>query len=703
MFRRSTLLAPLLIAVTATVLMLLPLGATASPQDPAPASPRAMTPRDVARVRTVGEVAISPNGASIAYTVSVQRDLEEDDNGPAFSRLRMIGFDGEDDRPFVSGEINVSHLRWTPDGRYLSYLARREGDEHTSIWAIPAVGGESMRVFAHDSGIAGFEWRADGHALAFVVTDAPDGALDALDDRGFNQEIYEEDFLARHVWTVDLPEGVGAEPGEPVVLDAIPGHPHHVAWSPDGARVVTDPAPTPLIDDRYMFRRLRIAAAESGVVEAAIENAGKLGAFRFADDGDSIVMISAADINDPSEGRLMIVTPETEAPSDLLPGLEGHVADFDILPDGRIVYLANVGVATRIGVVGANGDGNEILWEDDRIVIDAISLDAAGSHLALVAESPTMPREVFAMRAAGGANPTRLTRTNPWLDEVAFGQQEVVRWPAADGLEIEGILILPLGRADGQRVPTIVVAHGGPESHYKHGWLTGYSSPGHVAAGAGYAVFYPNYRGSTGRGVAFSKADQGDGVGAEFEDVVAGVDWLIESGIADHDRVGITGGSYGGYFTAWASTFHSDRFAAGVIFVGVSDQLSKTGTSDIANELELVHRLTTPYENLQLFLDRSPILYIDDAHTPLLILHGKDDPRVNPGQSRELHRALKLKGDVPVRLVLYPGEGHGNRRAAARYDYSLRMMRWFDHFLMNAGTEAPDWRLDYGLDDKGEE
>ncbi len=248
-------------------------------------------------------------------------------------------------------------------------------------------------------------------------------------------------------------------------------------------------------------------------------------------------------------------------------------------------------------------------------------------------------------------------------------------------------------------MPTIVVVHGGPESHYRNGWLTSYSMPGQMAAGRGYAVLYPNYRGSTGRGVAFAKADQGDGMGAEFEDVLAGIDYLVERGLTDADRVGITGSSYGGYATAWGSTRHSQRFAAGVMFVGISDQLSKTGTSDIPKEMELVHWLSNPYENPDLFLERSPVMHVSGAQTPLLILHGKEDPRVNPGQSRELYRALKMMTDVPVRLVLYPGEGHGNRRAAARYDYSLRMLRWFDWYLKEGGAELPPWQIDYELEE----
>ncbi len=675
-----------------------PPASAALPQTTVTGQTRILTPKDVARIQAVDQVAISPNGSAIAYTLSVPREPGRGENGSAWSELHMVSFDGSDRRPFVTGSVSVSQLAWTPNGMFVSYLARREGDEHRSLYIIPVDAGESVRVFQFESDIEAFAWRPDGRALALVAEEPAPAELEALKAKGFNQEIYEEDWQPRRLFVLELPRGPDGTPGALRKLDALPGHPWHVAWSPDGSRLLTDVSPTPLTDDRYMFRRLHVIDAGSGAVLARIDNPGKLGAFRWSPDGKTIAVISAADIHDPSEGRLMAVDAAGGPLRDLLPDLEGHVEAFEFAEDGRLVYLAAVGVVSRVGRVRVDGRDREPLFEGAEPVLGGLSLDRRGRRLALVAESPQMPPDVYALRVDRRAEPVRLTDVNPWLTEVQLGEQEVVRWTAADGLEIEGLLIHPIRRAGGDRVPTIVVAHGGPESHFKNGWLTRYSYPGQMAAGRGYAVFYPNYRGSTGRGVAFAKADQGDGVGAEFDDVLAGIDALIQRGIADGDRVGITGGSYGGYFTAWGATKHSERFAAGVMFVGVSDQLSKTGTSDIPNELELVHWLTNPYENLELFLERSPILYVKQADTPLLILHGKEDPRVNPGQSMELYRALKVKGDVPVRLVLYPGEGHGNRKAAARYDYSLRMLRWFDHFLMEARTDVPDWRIDYGLE-----
>jgi dipeptidyl aminopeptidase/acylaminoacyl peptidase len=278
---------------------------------------------------------------------------------------------------------------------------------------------------------------------------------------------------------------------------------------------------------------------------------------------------------------------------------------------------------------------------------------------------------------------------------VTLARQEVVRYAARDGLEIEGLLVHPLTRAEGERVPLILAVHGGPEAHYSNGWLSTYALPAQPAAAQGYAMFFQNYRASTGRGVAFSKLNHGRPAKEEFDDLVDGVDFLIERGLVDGARVGITGGSYGGYASAWGATYYSERFAASVVFVGLTDKIGMMGTTDIATELHDVHYLTWPWENWTLFTEASPIYYAKQSKTPTLILHGEADPRVHVSQGYSLYRYLQLAGQAPSRLVLYPGEGHGNQRGASRWDYSLRLMRWMDHYLKGPGGEMPPYALDH--------
>ena len=311
-------------------------------------------------------------------------------------------------------------------------------------------------------------------------------------------------------------------------------------------------------------------------------------------------------------------------------------------------------------------------------------------------------REVY---AAGGASPgfRRLTDSNPWLQDVSLATQRAVRWKARDGLELEGLFIEPLHDGLGDPPPLIMIAHGGPEGHFRNGWNSSYSRPGQLAAAEGFAVFFPNYRGSTGRGVAFSKMGQGDAAGPEFDDLIDGLDYLVAEGLVDGKRVGVAGGSYGGYATAWLGTRYTERFRAGVMFVGISNKLSKALTTDIPYEDVLVHTRYDPWARLEYSMERSPLSYVERSRTALLIAGGTGDSRVHPSQSLQFYRALKMVGKTPVRYVRYPGEGHGNRRAAARNDYTHRLIRWMRHFVADGATELPPWDLELGVDEEEDE
>jgi len=357
-----------------------------------------------------------------------------------------------------------------------------------------------------------------------------------------------------------------------------------------------------------------------------------------------------------------------------------------------IVLVGARGTGTEVVTVPVAGGSRTPLVAPGPAVWDGVHRAADGT-LVLLGESAAHPPEVFLAEGPGAA-PRKLTDSNPWLAQRALAPQRTVVFEARDGLKLEGLLVEPLGRKGDARVPLVVVVHGGPEGHFSDGWLTRYANPGQVLAGKGFAVFYPNYRGSTGRGLAFSKTSQGDPAGKEFDDLVDGVDHLVKAGLVDPARVGITGGSYGGYATAWGATFYSERFAAGVMFVGISDLASKGGTTDIPVEDIEVHLMSDPWKRADLNRERSPLTWVEKARTPLLILHGTDDPRVHPTQSLMLYRYLKRRGQVPVRLVRYPGEGHGNRRAASQLDLSIRLVRWFEHYLQGPGGAPPPSEVD---------
>lgn len=647
-----------------------------------------MTLEQVAGLRAVAQARVSPDGRQVAYALSIPRTIGSDDDGPGWAELHVADANGAS-RGFVTGKVNVASIAWLPDGQDIAYLAKRQGDELRALYRIPVGGGESRVVAKLKSDIASFSLSPDGRQVALLATAQESDALKALKKRGFTQKVYEEDWRATELWIAPVGEG-GAAPRRVPVQGSV----QSVAWSPAGDRLALVVTPRQLTDDTLVFGKVRIIAPD-GKVLGRVDNPGKLGPMAWSPDGAYLAVLSAEDKHDAQFGRLTVVGKDGGAQRDLLPGLLGHVIDVDWRDGNRIVFISHEGVQARVGEIAADGRGQRTLLALGGPIWTGLSVSRRGD-LALVGSTPQHPAEAFLL-AADAAQARKLTDGNPWLRDVRLARQEVVRYTARDGLEIEGLLVHPLQRRGNARVPLITVVHGGPESHYSNGWQTAYSQPVQVAAAQGFASFLPNYRSSTGRGVAFAKLGFGKPSMGEFDDVVDGVDHLVGAGLVDKARVGITGGSYGGYASAWGATYYSDRFAAAVMFVGISDQASLVTTGDIPWEQYLVHMGAWPWEDPDMYRQQSPITHAAKSRTPTLILHGEADPRVPPMQSYMLYRYLKLAGQAPVRLVLYPGEGHGNLRAASRYDYSLRLMQWMAHYLSGKGGEPPAYQLEYAL------
>ncbi len=645
---------------------------------------------DISELKNVNGAEISPDGTLIAYTQVVQRKLMVDENGGSYTNLHVVDTSGKS-KAYVTGKVNVSKIQWTPDGQGISFLSRRGDDKKTSLYLIPLAGGEARKLVSHKTSISDYTWRPDGKQVAFLSTADQDPKQKALKAKGFNAEVYEEQLQNTQIWLADSNFDTNDSPKS---LETT-GSASEISYSPDGTKLLAAFSDTPLIDHFYMYRRFRVLNAATGQVLAKITNLGKIGTSAWSPDGTQIAICSGEDINDPSEGRLMLVSANGGEPREIMKDYLPNVMDFHWLNDSQIIFLAEDGCSRAIGKVTTAGERTMIVEDPTAPILEHMSVCDDARHIAFYGSTPRHPGEVF---LSDNARIQRMTHSNPWLENKELGKQEIVSYQSRDGKKIEGVLIYPVGYQPGSTVPLIVYVHGGPEASVANGWITGYSQPGQVAAANGFAVFCPNYRGSTGRGVAFAKDHQSDYGGKEFNDIIDGMDHLIALGIVDKDKVGITGGSYGGFATAWCSTFHSERFAAGVMFVGISNQISKSGTTDIPDEMYHVHARKRIWEDWQFFLERSPIYYVEKCRTPLLIMHGKEDSRVHPSQSMELYRNLKILGQTPVRLVFYPGEGHGNRKAAARYDYHLRMMRWMTHYLQGSGGEAPSQVVDYGLE-----
>lgn len=665
-------LAPKALTITAALI--------ASASVTATAQARPMTPEDVAKIESIGAMAVSPDGSRIAFTTASLPDVTEGEEDGTVKQELKIAHAPNAARAYLPDDISPRGVSFSPDGRTVSFVWKKDGDDNNAVWGVPVDGGTYSKLAAIDGAdVRSYRWNDDGRTLYLLANAEEDAQREEQKEAGFNARIYEEEFKPARLFAAKVGVEIDEEPRE----ISLPGFVSAFDIAPNDAFAIVETAPTPLVDDSYTKKRVNIIDLGTGNVRAVVETPGKIGDVEISPDGKQLSLIAGVDMNDPAATTLHLVDTATGTYRAINEGEAEAAVDAEWLMNGQLAAVVHVGAQSVLRMYNADGS---LLNEVDPGDLILTRIEADGGKLAVAANSPKHPNELFLYNSGRFQ---RWTRHNPWLSQITFGKQRTFSFTARDGQEVEGVLIEPVGGAPKGGAPTIMNVHGGPEAHDSNGWQTAYSKPGQVAAGQGYAVFLPNYRGSTGYGVAFSKQHQGNYTDPEFADIVDAKRALAAAGITDPDRTGITGGSYGGYASAWGATFYSAEYAASVMFVGISNQVSKFGTGDIPYEMYNVHSRKWPWDDWQAMLEVSPIYHVDKAETPILIMHGDSDTRVDPGQSFELYRSIKIrKPDTPVRMVLYPGEGHGNRRAGSRYDYSLRMMEWFDTYLKTGDRTA---------------
>jgi dipeptidyl aminopeptidase/acylaminoacyl peptidase len=463
-------------------------------------------------------------------------------------------------------------------------------------------------------------------------------------------------------------------------------------------------SPENLVDHRYMFRKIHLIDPASGADRIISQNEGKLGNYAFSPDGKHLAYAAARDINDHAVSQAYVAELSTGRVTNLTPAdFRGHVEWVHWKDPDHLYVYSGEGVYPKLSALPIDGGERRILLDasGQGIIFGTPVFSENRGHFLFTGSTPTDPSNLYYWDGSGELK--QLTDLNPELKEVAFGKQELIRYTARDGQEIEGIVMHPPDyRPDGS-YPLIVYVHGGPESHHNNGWLSRYSTPGQVMAGKGYLVLYLNYRASTGYGVEFAMEGFMDPAGKEFDDIADGIEWAVREKGADPERVGMAGGSYGGYASGWFATYYTRYVRAVCMFVGISNVASKRGTTDIPWEERYVHSGKPLEEQWQMSLERSPVYWAHQSKTATLIYGGANDTRVHPSQSLELYRRMKMNGHPAVRLVQYPGEGHGNRKQVGRIDVLYRQIGWLDWYVRDLHPlEGPMPPLDisdrYGLD-----
>jgi dipeptidyl aminopeptidase/acylaminoacyl peptidase len=666
--------------------------AQTSPSTPARAG-RPVTFDDVMQMKVVGAPAISPDGSQVLYTVRQWEPASERDKDRFDARTHIFKVAANGSSPakqITFGDRGESQPQWSPDGKYISFVATRgaaAGDDgpRPQIYVMRADGGEAWKLTDAKEGAGAHSWSPDSTRIAYVSTDARAADEEANIKKRDDERVFEGDFRFAHIWVIGL-ESTTATRVTQGTDYTVAGAP---SWSPDGTRLTFGAAVTPMLRDSR--RDVYVADIAAKKVDKISTNFGSDGSPRWSPDGRLITWTSEPDSKGPIadgtavsavvQSRLMIYDVAAKTIKDAsTPAFDTDAGAPQWTAEGkRITFVSGKGAYNEAFAYDLNTGKYSQL--SAKRTLQGTSYSKDGKVIAVTMDAPDSASEVFVTDPAF-ATFRKLTATNPQVGEFALGETEVVTWKSSDGATVEGVLLKPVGFQAGKKYPTLVVAHGGPSGAYLNNNRIGGLEGGQVWAGKGWAVFYPNPRGSTNYGEKFLQQNVNDWGGGDYKDIMTGVDALIARGIADPDKLAHIGWSYGGYMTAWVIT-QTTRFKAAMVGAGLTNMWSMYGTNDIPGVLISYFGGIPNEKTLPLYLDRSAMSHVDKVTTPTLILHGSSDERVPIGQPMELYRALKDRGKT-TELVFYPREPHGFSEYYHQRDRMQRIYDWVTKYTLGA-------------------
>jgi dipeptidyl aminopeptidase/acylaminoacyl peptidase len=608
--------------------------------------------------RTPSDLRFTPDGKRLAFTLTLAPK-------GTTNRQEIWMLDVETLRAsrFTRSGKQDRSPRWSPDVKTLAFLSDRE--ERMQIYLLPADGGEAERLTEGKNAVAAFEWSPDGKQIAFRAPDPKTADEEKKTTDKDDARVVDLDDKHDRIWVVDIASK------KPRALTDPKWQVTELVWTPSGDKIYALAEAQPNATS-WSYRLLSVAASAGRTIEIAAP-VGPVRNLQVAPGGASLSYLAARG-DGPVPHDLFLLPLERATPKNLTATLlEQPVLWHTWSKDSRVFATTAHGFETR-GFRLKPDDGVEY-WPEAVVNMAPQFARSESGFLAFVGQTATELPEVWLI-PPGGA-PLKVTSLNDleWSEKLAG--PEIIRYKSFDEAEVDAALYRPKGVGRDTPVPLIVLVHGGPTGRWSDDYNRG-SSAIQLLAAHGYAVFCPNVRGSVGYGWKFLTVNRADWGGGDWKDITAGIDELVKRKIADPQRLGIMGASYGGYMAAWAVT-QTTRFKAAVAIAGMSDLASEFGTESGEQAYDRWF-FGVPYEAPEGFRKSSPITHIKNARTPTLILHGEND-RIDPiGQAQQLHRGLKHYG-VECELVIYPREGHGLVEEKHVLDYHRRYLRWFDKYL----------------------
>ena len=640
---------------------------------PSSSNARRMTFDDVIALHTVSDAQLSPDGKSVVYVVT-HADL---DQNASDADLWMVPASGGEPVRLTTSKKSDTSPRWSPDGRRIAFVSTRE--EKPQLYVMSPFGGEAERVTELKGGVRQLQWSPDGKSIAIVADHEPTSEEEKRVKDKDDAIVVDTGYKFTRLMIVD----VATHKARTISMaDATVSDPQ---WSPNGQEIAYTTNPTPRADDGSFSDIWIVPASGTGTARRLVQNEGPDGSPRWSPDGASIAYVTSA-ASDVRQTQLAVVAAQGGTPRMVAPSFLYQPSTPNWSPDGRTIYFsASTRTTTQLYAVPASG-GTPHALTDVHGVISGGTISKDGTTIAYTLSDVQHPADVYVAHLGTTlVSAAKRTDHNPQLRDVAMGNGEVVRWKSSDGMEMDGVLIYPVGYEPGKRYPMVAEIHGGPAGAWTESFPGSWGNAGHVLAGQGFAVFYPNPRGSSAYGEKFLRANIKDWGAGDYRDIQTGIDALIARGIADSTRLAQSGWSYGGYMTAWTLT-QTNRFKAVVVGAGLTDMFSMYSTNDLPRTLDGYFG-AEPWNDTAEYAKRSAMTFIKNAHTPTLILHGQADQRVPIGQSQELYLGLR-RNNVPVQLVFYPREPHGLGEPRHQLDKMKRENEWIRRYVLGEPVKS---------------
>ncbi len=657
------------------------------------------TPELMMRIQRIGSVQVSPDGQHTAF--AVRTAVMNDSSSEFVTHIHRTTPDGNRTRQLTQGEKSCDDPQWSPDGNWLAFISARSGTKN--VWLIPSDGGEAFLLTDIKAEVSSFKWAPDGRSLAFTALDPITPSEEAAKRAKHDVRIVDQNIKKHRLYVVPMtsPPTVQREP-KPLTPAEMnvggelfrSGRPPF-DWSPDGRRIVLAHTKSP-VAEHWTTSQLAVIDVSSAEIRPLAQTEASESTPCFSPDGTQIAYVVSDDPPTWAGRRRLAVIPAAGGSPKLLADTHDDFGRYSELigwaADGnRLYYTEMHGTSLKLMAMPLQGLPSELGAQTHSparfqgMSLGGVFLNSRRTHLGFSWEALNRPPEAVVTAIA----PWKIRTVSHIQDAVVSLRSETSVWPMpprtdvirwkSDDLEIEGLLTYPKESVPGKRYPLLVVIHGGPMGVFTQ-QFDGSAGNYPIAAFAerGYAVLRANVRGSSGYGAKFRYANYNDWGGGDYRDIMAGVDHVIQLGIADADRMGVMGWSYGGYMTSWIIT-QTNRFRAASVGAGVTNLVSFTGTADIPGFLPDYFRGEF-WDDLETYRKHSPMFHVKGVRAPTLIQHGERDERVPLSQGQELYNALKRQG-CTTEMVIYPRTPHGIEEPRLLLDCMERNLEWFDRYL----------------------